>query len=58
MKKLIAFLSLLAFSCIVWGQTQTVHAQDLTTLMLHKRIYVMPAWPMSSSGNMTTMVKK
>lgn len=40
MKKLIAFLSLMAFAMLTWGQTQTVHAQgDTTTLMLHKRIY-------------------
>lgn len=39
MKKLIAFLSLLAFSVLTLGQTHPVHADDTTTLTLHKRIY-------------------
>lgn len=39
MKKLFALLSLMAFAFIAWGQTQTVHASDTTTLILHKRIY-------------------
>lgn len=39
MKKLIAFFSLLAFAMFALAQAQIVHADDTTTLTLHKRIY-------------------